>query len=493
LVDCTRQGIAEAQGLLGNLADVRIDEFANALASERDGLKQVLKARSEDLDRANTEIAKLVGDRNTQSAELNKAKADYEQAKAEIAGLVAALEKANTRIASLKSERDQLAQDLKSANGEKVQLKDRISDLESQLAQATSQRDQARADLATATAKIAELNQTVAALQKKIDEYESELRRANEEIKALQQQRDQLAADLAAAKAQIAQLEKDVDQRSTELQVANATIAQLNLQITGLNQQIVGLNQKVADLTRERDQAVADLKVANSRIAELQDQIGRLNADLAAAAARIAELQATVDSLTAELAAARKEIADLRCKVDQLGAQRSEFFAGLLNILGGTKDVAIMGDRFVVPSSVFFKVGSDAVSKEGQETIKRVAALVEDLQAKIPTSIDWVLQVNGHADKQKIIRGGRFANNWQLSTARALAVVILLQDGGVVPQHLAAAGFGEYQPRADGSSQADYAMNRRIEFKLTDDGPFKGPTAPRSGPDGQCPSLVSQL
>ncbi len=295
---------------------------------------------------------------------------------------------------------------------------------------------------------------------------------ANKQIGALQAERDKLNQQVQALTDQLAAANAKLAEAQAKIAMLQSDLDKANSEIVALKGERDRLTQQVATLTGDLDKAKHTIAEDETKIAGLQDQVAKL---------------------TAELDAAKSEIANLRCKVDQLGAQRSEFFAGLLKILGNTKDVAIMGDRFVVPSSVFFKVGSDAVSKDGEETIQKVATLVIGLQDQIPTSIDWVLQVNGHADKQKISGSRRFANNWQLSAARAVAVVMLLQEGHVLPQHLAAAGFGEYQPRADGSTQADYAMNRRIEFKLTDDGPFKGPTATGPGSDGQCPSLVSQL
>jgi chemotaxis protein MotB len=63
---------------------------------------------------------------------------------------------------------------------------------------------------------------------------------------------------------------------------------------------------------------------------------------------------------------------------------------------------------------------------------------------------------------------GLFKSNWELSAARAIAVVQYLISKGVSPQHLAAAGFGEFQPIDPGDSDDALRRNRRIELKLTD-------------------------
>ena len=90
-----------------------------------------------------------------------------------------------------------------------------------------------------------------------------------------------------------------------------------------------------------------------------------------------------------------------------------------------------------------------------------------ELEQKIPADIPWVLRVDGHTDVRPIT-GGQFKSNWDLSAARAIAVVQYLISKGVPPQRLVAAGFGEFQPIDTGTTEDAYRRNRRIEFKLTE-------------------------
>jgi chemotaxis protein MotB len=64
--------------------------------------------------------------------------------------------------------------------------------------------------------------------------------------------------------------------------------------------------------------------------------------------------------------------------------------------------------------------------------------------------------------------GLSFKSNWELSAARAIAVVQYLVAKGVSPQRLVAAGFGEFQPLDTAKTDDAYQRNRRIEFKLTE-------------------------
>ena len=80
----------------------------------------------------------------------------------------------------------------------------------------------------------------------------------------------------------------------------------------------------------------------------------------------------------------------------------------------------------------------------------------------------WILQVDGHTDRQPI-KGGRFASNWELSAARAITVVKLLIADGVPPEHLAADRRSATTSRSIPANTPEaYAKNRRIELRLTD-------------------------
>ena len=90
-----------------------------------------------------------------------------------------------------------------------------------------------------------------------------------------------------------------------------------------------------------------------------------------------------------------------------------------------------------------------------------------ELDRLIPPDIGWVMRVDGHTDT-RTIASAQFKSNWDLSAARAIAVVRYLISKGVSPQRLVAAGFGEFDPIDPGTSEDALAHNRRIELKLTE-------------------------
>jgi len=138
------------------------------------------------------------------------------------------------------------------------------------------------------------------------------------------------------------------------------------------------------------------------------------------------------------------------------------------DVLGGRSDIAIVGDRFVFQSEVLFTPGSAAIGAEGKHELAKLGQVLREVSSKMPTDLNWILRVDGHTDKIPI-SSGQYRNNWELSQARALSVVeYLINEEGVPPQRLAATGFGEFQPIAEGDDPASLARNRRIEFKFTE-------------------------
>jgi len=150
-----------------------------------------------------------------------------------------------------------------------------------------------------------------------------------------------------------------------------------------------------------------------------------------------------------------------------LSRYRSDFFGRLRTILGNRPDIRVVGDRFVFQSEVFFDTGQAILRPEGRAELDKLAAALLDLEKQIPTEIAWVLRVDGHTDVRPIA-SLQFPSNWELSSARAIAVVQYMISRGVSPQRLVAAGFGEFQPLDIEKTEEAFRRNRRIELKLTE-------------------------
>jgi chemotaxis protein MotB len=206
--------------------------------------------------------------------------------------------------------------------------------------------------------------------------------------------------------------------------------------------------------------ALAQIEVLNQQIAALRRQLSALEQALEVSEKKDREAQSRIADLGQRLNVA------LAQRVQELSRYRSDFFGRLRAILGNRPDIRIVGDRFVFQSEVFFDTGQSVLKAEGRAELDKVAGVLLELEKQIPQDIAWVLRVDGHTDVRPIASGLR--TNWDLSAARAIAVVQYLIGRGMPPQRLVAAGFGEFQPIDPGHSEEAYSRNRRIELKLTE-------------------------
>ena len=131
--------------------------------------------------------------------------------------------------------------------------------------------------------------------------------------------------------------------------------------------------------------------------------------------------------------------------------------------LGCTQNLANAPPRYTVSHQ---RHSTATLQSEGREKLRQIGLTLQDTTNSIPQDIDWIIQVEGHTDKNPI-NTPQFPSNWELSTARANTVLKLLLELGFNPQRLSAAGYGEFYPISKGETVLDFQQNRRIELKLT--------------------------
>jgi chemotaxis protein MotB len=207
--------------------------------------------------------------------------------------------------------------------------------------------------------------------------------------------------------------------------------------------------------------AFAQVELLNQQIAALRRQLGALEAALEVSEKRERDSQTRIADLGQRLNLA------LAQRVQELQRYRSDFFGRLRQILGSRPDIRIVGDRFVFQSEVFFDPGQAVLKPEGRTEVDKIVDALTELEKKIPPDIPWVMRVDGHTDIRPIANV-QFPSNWELSSARAIAVVQYMISRGISPQRLVAAGFGEFQPLDAEKSEEAFRRNRRIELKLTE-------------------------
>jgi chemotaxis protein MotB len=284
----------------------------------------------------------------------------------------------------------------------------------------------------------------------------------------LNRQIEELTSLLALERAGKTEAESNVATLSATLDSAQKDKARLQGLIDSNGAGSAAADARVAAAQQQVDaekqvsaRALAQVEILNQQISALRRQLAALEDALSASESRDRESQAKIADLGSRLNVA------LAQKVQELSRYRSDFFGRLREILGDRPGVRVVGDRFVFQSEVLFDTGQAALNPAGKTELDKLATALSELEREIPPEIPWVMRVDGHTDKRPI-QSVQFHSNWDLSSARAIAVVQYLISKGVSPQRLVAAGFGEFQPIDQGETEDAYRRNRRIELKLTE-------------------------
>ena len=449
--DAAQGELAEAQDRIGDF-----EERIARLIAARDAESRRAGAAESALSRSRQDLASMRDTLASREQEL----ALSEQTLTTTRG---SLDRAQQALAAARSETDAQAEAARLAAARREALEALVRDLE-------TKNDQTAAALTEAEETRLTSSAAAEALRAKLRESEAELTAMTLSLEESRRQAEETLTLLAAAEAARADLEGQAEDGSTEAerQAALLAVAQQKLaeqektseeaqrRVALLNEQVAELNAQLASIQQALDASRSDGAAADVRLEELGAQ---LNAAL---------LQASEEQrrrLTLEEAERRR----LEEEAADLARYRSEFFGRLNQILQGREGVEVVGDRFVFQSEVLFGQGEAVLSPEGRASVARVADMLAGIADTIPPEIDWVIRVDGHTDSTPLSGQGRYRDNWELSQARALAVVrYMIDDLDFPADRLAPTGFADTRPVAPEDSAENRARNRRIELKLTE-------------------------
>jgi chemotaxis protein MotB len=208
----------------------------------------------------------------------------------------------------------------------------------------------------------------------------------------------------------------------------------------------------------EHDAAMADAQRAKATceetIAAKQKELDELQGKLTDAESKA----------TAADEATRGELEELRRQKAAAEARAKlfdDFVAKFKKMTdAGKLDITVRHGQIVLAlgTDILFDTGKTDVKPEGASALSEVADVLKGVTGRR-------FQVSGHTDPVPI-KTKEFASNWELSTARALAVIKLLLDKGVRADALSAAGYAEFDPAHPNTSDKGCAKNRRIEIVM---------------------------
>jgi chemotaxis protein MotB len=161
----------------------------------------------------------------------------------------------------------------------------------------------------------------------------------------------------------------------------------------------------------------------------------------------------TAEEAEKQARAEERSFQDLKKRIDRLAKE-----AGLAEKMSTTVTPDGLKIRLVT-DGVLFDSGSAVVKPGGRPTLEQIGRII-DQEGTHP------VQVEGHTDDRPIATS-QYPSNWQLSGARAAAVVQQLNGAGVSGKRMSLAGYAAQHPVAGNATPAGRAQNRRVEIILT--------------------------
>lgn len=244
---------------------------------------------------------------------------------------------------------------------------------------------------------------------------------------------------------------RDLKQCMDNLTTTQTLLNNTNTKYNGLQESYNELEKNYEEILLQNAEL---LQVTSEEKKNLTDEINKQKEALADQEAILAERQAKIQESEDKINDLTERLNAEQLRMDSLQSNISNalFVFGPSDLSVEQKD----GKIYVsLSQKLLFSKGSDVIDAQGRNAIQKLAEVLKDR-----TDLDIV--VEGHTDSD-----GAPNTNWDLSTRRATSVVKLLQNTGVDPSSLTAAGRAFYDPVAENDTEANKSKNRRTEIILS--------------------------
>jgi chemotaxis protein MotB len=201
-------------------------------------------------------------------------------------------------------------------------------------------------------------------------------------------------------------------------------------------------------------------------------QLERLSRQTLELAAQVSDTQAALEASEQRNRAQSARIEELEQHLAELPpadpAQplRAALFANLAESLPPSPVYGIVDRHLLVAADPVFVFGKALLGAEGRDRLAPLAAALAAALRQLPADQAWRLRVEGHTDARPLRTNPRFPSNWELSAARAVALVRYLEEFGIPAERLSAVALAATRPLEAGDSSADHRRNRRLELHL---------------------------
>jgi len=267
---------------------------------------------------------------------------------------------------------------------------------------------------------------------------------------SLSTQNEAVISERNSLQNQLDQLQKKYDSLMSDRNTLQQELTALHKKYDALNESYSALEQnsskEIADNIQKNRELLAQLEAKELALAAENDRLLKLEADMQERSQRIAELELLITSKD-------QAMRDLK---NAISSALTAFEGKGLTVEQRNGKVYVS-----MENKLLFKSGSWAIGSKGRIAIEQLGSVLAD-------NPEIAVLIEGHTDNDPFSSGGQIANNWDLSTKRATAIVqILSENASINPESLTAAGRGEYAPIASNDDTEGKAKNRRIEVILT--------------------------
>ena len=226
-----------------------------------------------------------------------------------------------------------------------------------------------------------------------------------------------------------------------------------------------GVPQEIFDTrVRELDRCRTDLSRTQSDFSATQKNADELATEASELRDRITTIESDRMRLSAGMSTQKQytELVKQAITLAERRADQYQLIAAKLKPLMDAKQLSIDAakGRLLIrfADALAFDGGKAELRSDGQSLLREIGAVMKQ------TNRDFLVTV--HNDNQPIPKSSIYKSGWELTTARAVAIVRFLQGEGVDPRHLGAAGYSEFNFLADNSDEAGRAQNRRIDLLI---------------------------
>ncbi|NEW78209.1 MAG: OmpA family protein [Gelidibacter sp.] len=283
--------------------------------------------------------------------------------------------------------------------------------------------------------------------KKVYQELETKFNNLRSSNTALIEEKDNLLAAKKALEADFEKLNSDYNALNTQKEIVDSEFASIQNKYKNLDESYNVLSaqssKKLAEQSQKNQELLLQLEEKERKLALESDRLEKLQNELAQRSNQINELQGLIDAKEAQMQQLKNAIS-----------------SALLNFEGkGLTVVQKNGKIYVsMENKLLFDSGSWAVGGEGKVAVEQLAGVL----SKNP---DINVLIEGHTDNVPYT-GATITDNWDLSVKRATAIVRILQNKGVNPTQITAAGRSEFVMVGSNATPEGKAKNRRIEIIL---------------------------